>query len=261
MNPSPGFIGFDGAGTSYSAQGLAADGLTPGAAVSAGGQSFTWPNVASAQPDNTMAEGQTIAGLGAGASLGFLAAANNSAESGTGTVYYTDGTTQPFTLSVGNFWYASGQSGNPSNTQVAGGELRQLPDRLLGAHGVPIRAERAAQDSGKRLRPSPCPTSAASAATTRPCTSSPSRSAESDPRVTHAPRPRGTNWRTALSDTGPALADARRLAARRLQHRPRSRLRQPAVAVPTRPSHRLAALSPAQTSPRRTAGSRDAGPG
>jgi beta-galactosidase GanA len=126
MNPSAGFIGFDGEGTSYSAAGLAADGLTPGAAVSAGGQSFTWPNAASAQPDNTMAEGQTIAVSGAGATLGFLAAANNSAESGTGTIYYTDGTTQPFTLSVGNFWYASGQSGNPSNTQVAAGHTVYL---------------------------------------------------------------------------------------------------------------------------------------
>ena len=59
-NPSPGFIGFDGEGTSYSAQGLTAAGLAPGATVTAGGHTFTWPSVASAQPDNTVAEGQTI---------------------------------------------------------------------------------------------------------------------------------------------------------------------------------------------------------
>ena len=45
------------------------------------------------EPDNTVAEGQTIAVSGTGTSLGFLAAANNSAESGTGTIYYTVGTT------------------------------------------------------------------------------------------------------------------------------------------------------------------------
>jgi hypothetical protein len=131
-DPSSSFIGFDGEGTTFSAQGLAADALAPGATVSAGGLSFTWPNVASAEPDNTMAEGQTIAISGSGASLGFLAAANNSAESGTGTIYYTDGTTQSFTLSVGNFWYASGQDGNPANVQVAGVDYANYPSGSSG---------------------------------------------------------------------------------------------------------------------------------
>ena len=80
-SPSPGFEGFDGDGTTYSAQGLATAGLTPGSTVTADGLTFTWPNVPSAQPDNTMAEGQTIAVSGSGSKLGFLAAANNSAES------------------------------------------------------------------------------------------------------------------------------------------------------------------------------------
>jgi len=131
-NPSAGFIGFDGIGTSYSAQGLAADNITPGASVSAGGLSFTWPNVAVAQPDNTMAQGQTIAISGSGASLGFLAAANNSSESGTGTIYYTDGSTQTFTLSVGNFWYPAGQNGNPGNVQVAGVNYANYPTGSSG---------------------------------------------------------------------------------------------------------------------------------
>jgi beta-galactosidase GanA len=131
-DPSSSFIGFDGIGTSFSAEGLAADGLTPGAPVSAGGLSFTWPDVASAEPDNTMAEGQTIAVSGSGASLGFLAAANNSAESGTGTIYYTDGAVQSFTLSVGNFWYPSGQDGNPANVQVAGVNYANYPTGSSG---------------------------------------------------------------------------------------------------------------------------------
>jgi beta-galactosidase GanA len=126
-DPSSSFIGFDGIGTSWSAEGLAADGITPGSAVSSSGLSFTWPNVAVATPDNTMAEGQTIAISGSGSSLGFLASANNSPESGTGTIYYTDGTTQSFTLDVGNFWYASGDNGNPPNTQVAAVNYANYP--------------------------------------------------------------------------------------------------------------------------------------
>jgi hypothetical protein len=130
--PSAHFIGFDGEGTSYSAQGLAADGLTPGASVSAGGQTFSWPSAAPAKPDNTMAEGQAIAMSGSGSSLGFLAAANNQTESGAGTIYYTDGSSQAFTLDVGNFWWPAGQDGNPANVQVAGVDYANYPTGSSG---------------------------------------------------------------------------------------------------------------------------------
>ncbi|HEX6452491.1 MAG TPA: beta-galactosidase [Trebonia sp.] len=149
-SPSSGFIGFDGEGTSFSAQGLAADGITPGASVSGGGLSFTWPSAASGAPDNTMAEGQTIAVSGSGSSLGFLAAANNSAESGTGTIYYTDGSTQAFTLSVGNFWYASGQNGNPANTQVAAVNYANYPSGSSG-HTVYLFEQNVPLESGKTI--------------------------------------------------------------------------------------------------------------
>ena len=149
-SPSANFEGFDGEGTTYSAQGLAADNLTPGAPVTAGGLTFTWPNEPSAQPDNTMAEGQTIALSGSGGTLGFLAAANNSAESGTGTIYYTDGSTQPFTLSVGNFWYPSGQDGNPSNTQVAGVDYANYPTGSSG-HEVYVFEQSVSLAAGKTV--------------------------------------------------------------------------------------------------------------
>jgi beta-galactosidase len=131
-NPSANFEGFDGQGTTFSAQGLAADGLTPGAAVSADGLNFTWPNVPSAQPDNTMAEGQIFDISGSGSKLGFLTSSNNSALSGTGTVYYTDGTSSTFPLSVGNFWYPSGQSGNPTNVLVASVNYANYPTGSSG---------------------------------------------------------------------------------------------------------------------------------
>ena len=149
-DPSSSFIGFDGIGTSYSAEGLAADGLTPGASVTAGGLGFTWPDVAAAEPDNTMAEGQTVAISGSGASLGFLAAANNSAESGTGTIYYTDGTTQSFTLDVGNFWYPTGEDGNPDNVQVAGVDYANYPTGSSG-HEVYVFEQSVPLEAGKTV--------------------------------------------------------------------------------------------------------------
>ena len=55
MGP-PGAAGqaFEPAGyqTSYSATALAADGLTPGATVDAGGLAFTWPNLPSCTKTN-----------------------------------------------------------------------------------------------------------------------------------------------------------------------------------------------------------------
>ncbi|HEY3957924.1 MAG TPA: beta-galactosidase [Streptosporangiaceae bacterium] len=131
-NPSAHFTGFDGEGTSYSAQGLAAAGLAPGASVSAGGLSFTWPSPAPAKPGNTMAEGQAITISGSGSSLGFLAAANNQTESGTGTIYYTDGSHETFTLDVGNFWWPSGQDGNPANVLVAAVDYANYPTGSSG---------------------------------------------------------------------------------------------------------------------------------
>ena len=153
-NPSAGFIGFDGEGTSYSAQGLAADGLTPGASVSAGGHTFTWPGAAPAQPDNTMAQGQTIAISGASSSatsLGFLAAANNAPETGTGTISYTDGTTQTFTLGVGNFWYGPGQNGNPADTQVAAVNYANYPTGSSG-HTIYVFEQSVPLTAGKTVQ-------------------------------------------------------------------------------------------------------------
>jgi beta-glucosidase len=150
VNPGPDFEGFDGIGTTYSAQGLASAGLSPGGPVSAGGLTFTWPDVPPAQPGNTMAQGQTIAVSGSGAKLGFLAAANNSPESGTGTIYYTDGTSQPFTLSVGNFWYPAGQQGNPANVQVAGVNYANYPTGSSG-HQVYVFEQSVPLAAGKTV--------------------------------------------------------------------------------------------------------------
>jgi hypothetical protein len=131
-NPSNGFFGFDGIGTTYSAEGLVAAGITPGGTIVSGGLQFTWPNIGPALPDNVLANGQAILLSGKGGQLGFVAASNNAPVSGTGAVYYSDGTSVPFTVSVGNFWYASGQNGNPANTQIASVNYANYPTGSSG---------------------------------------------------------------------------------------------------------------------------------
>lgn len=100
---APGQADFDGSGYSYSAQALAAVGLTPGANVPAGSTRFTWPTAAPASPDNVVAAGQLIAVNRSGSTLSFLGAANNGSGSGTGTITYTDGSTSSFTLALTNW--------------------------------------------------------------------------------------------------------------------------------------------------------------
>jgi len=108
---------YDGVGDSFSAQALAAGTpapLTPGGHVTVGGTTFTWPDVASGTPDNVVAAGQTINLSGSGTDLGFLGAAAFGSANGTGTITYTDGTTQSFTISFAD-WY--------NNAPVAGSQI------------------------------------------------------------------------------------------------------------------------------------------
>jgi hypothetical protein len=93
----------DGAGASFSAQALAAAGVTPGAPFAHDGLTFTWPDARPGQNDNVVAAGQTIDLSGSGSTLGFLGTSTWGADSGTGTVTYTDGSTQPFTIGFGDW--------------------------------------------------------------------------------------------------------------------------------------------------------------
>ncbi len=104
----------DGGGASYSAQALAAAGLTPGATVNHDGVTFTWPNAQPGQPDNVVAGGQTFAISGSGATLGLLGTGDYGEASGAGTIVYTDGTTQQFALDFPDWW---------SNTAPPGGDI------------------------------------------------------------------------------------------------------------------------------------------
>ncbi|WP_435851584.1 putative Ig domain-containing protein [Streptomyces mirabilis] len=90
---------FDDHGNSYSEEALTAVGAAPGAAIVSSGMRFTFPDVPAGTNDNTVAQGQSIALSGATGNLGFLVSASNGSATGTGTITYTDGSTQSYTLS------------------------------------------------------------------------------------------------------------------------------------------------------------------
>jgi predicted alpha-1,2-mannosidase len=107
-------VNFDGSATgySYSAQALAAAGITPGGSVVSNGVTYTWPSVPSDTVDNVAVAGQTVplpATPGA-TRIGFLGVATKASPgfSGTATVKYTDGTSSTFTLGLTDWTYNGG---------------------------------------------------------------------------------------------------------------------------------------------------------
>jgi hypothetical protein len=124
---SPGSGNIDGLSNSYSAQALSSAGVTPGGAITSGGLSYTWPNVAAGKPDNVVAAGQTVqlAPASGATTLGILGAATYGPSQGTATITYTDGSTQDFTLAF-NDWT---QGGSPpaGETVVASMPYRNSP--------------------------------------------------------------------------------------------------------------------------------------
>jgi beta-glucosidase len=115
-NSDPSAANFDGTGDSFSAEALAAGTPTPltaGGNATIGGVTFTWPNAVGA-PDDVIADGQIIDLSGSGTELGFLGSAAFGAASGTGTVTYTDGSTQTYSISMAD-WY--------NNAPVSGDQI------------------------------------------------------------------------------------------------------------------------------------------
>ena len=108
-NTAPGQ--FDGNGASFSETALSNASAGPGAGVSASGLSFPMPDVAGGSNDNTVAEGQTITMSGSPQTLGFLVSASYGPATGTGTIAYTDGSTQNYTLTVPDWFSTTAPSG------------------------------------------------------------------------------------------------------------------------------------------------------
>jgi hypothetical protein len=104
-NTGPGNI--DGGGASLSQTAMTAAGAAPGATITVSGLTFKWPaSAGTGTADNVVASGQTILLSGSGATLGFLVTGTYGPATGTGTITYTDGTTQSYTLSSPD-WFGS----------------------------------------------------------------------------------------------------------------------------------------------------------
>ncbi|MEV6009534.1 glycoside hydrolase family 3 C-terminal domain-containing protein [Streptomyces sp. NPDC051976] len=103
----------DAEGASFSLQALAAEGWTPGHSTDHDGVSFPWPATAgTGQPDNAVAGGQAVELTGTGAKLGFVGTSAFGASSGTGTIVYTDGSTQTYALALADWWSGSAAQGS-----------------------------------------------------------------------------------------------------------------------------------------------------
>ncbi|WP_223297235.1 glycosyl hydrolase family 95 catalytic domain-containing protein [Catenulispora acidiphila] len=107
-NTAPG--SFDGGGASFSETALTNAHAGPGASVASSGVTFTFPNAAAGSNDNTVAAGQTISLSGSG-TLGFLVSASYGPATGSGTVNYTDGSTQSYSITAPDWFSTTPPSG------------------------------------------------------------------------------------------------------------------------------------------------------
>jgi beta-glucosidase len=147
---NPGAGNLDGGGNSYSAQALAAasPSVTPGATIAHDGLTFTWPSAAPGTDGNVVAGGQTFAVSGSGTTLGFLGTGDYGTASGTGTITYTDGSTQSFTLGFADWWSNAAVSGGDiltSATYINGPGGRQNQRVSVYYYGVPLQAGKTVQ--------------------------------------------------------------------------------------------------------------------
>ncbi|MCZ0983255.1 NPP1 family protein [Streptomyces diastatochromogenes] len=131
----------DGGGATFSAQALAASGVTPGSTIAHDGVALTWPATAgSGQPDNTVASGQTIAVSGTGDTLGFLVSASYGPAGGTGTVYYKDGSSKEFGLGSPDWFSDGGEVAVGSAYQNRQGNEKYDAPGYVHYVGVPLQS-------------------------------------------------------------------------------------------------------------------------
>jgi beta-glucosidase len=156
-NSDPSAANFDGTGDSFSKEALEAGSptpLTPGGQATIDGTTFTWPTPVGA-PDNVIADGQIIDVSGSGSDLGFLGAAGFGAASGTGTITYTDGSTQSYSISMAD-WY--------NNAPVSGDQIAtttsswNFSSSTQVTHPVSIYFAAVPLESGKTVKSVTLPT-------------------------------------------------------------------------------------------------------
>jgi predicted alpha-1,2-mannosidase len=157
--------GYNGDSWLYSANALAAVGVTPGSAVNADDIAYTWPDEPAGTNDSIEASGQTIpVSLPAGATkiglLGSATDADASGATGTLTVTYTDGSTQQipvafsdWTLGAGAYQVLSG------DTVAATTPYRNIDDGTSDQTTTYVYSFSAALESGKTVASATLPNS------------------------------------------------------------------------------------------------------
>ncbi|MFD1045160.1 hypothetical protein ACFQ1S_05915 [Kibdelosporangium lantanae] len=103
---------FDNVGFSYSANALFAAGVKPGGQITVDGLTHTWPTTNTGEPDNVIANGQTVE-VNGGTRLALLGSAANGTASGTLTIAYADGSTEQAPVGFSD-WTLGGGSQTPA---------------------------------------------------------------------------------------------------------------------------------------------------
>ncbi|MFI8003400.1 NEW3 domain-containing protein [Streptomyces sp. NPDC086010] len=142
---------YDGEGNSFSAQRLAAAGLSRGARVEALGAELTWPDVAAGTKDNVSSGGQAVKLGGSGGKLVFLGSGVTSGATGNATVHYTDGTSGTGTIGFPNWSFDPADAHGA--TLVKSTDGRNRPDGYgnatvqyrVFAHSIPLDPSRTAE--------------------------------------------------------------------------------------------------------------------
>jgi predicted alpha-1,2-mannosidase len=149
--------GYNGDSWLYSATALAAAGVTPGSTVNADGIAYTWPNEPAGTNDSIEASGQTIpVSLPAGATkiglLGSATDADATGATGTLTVTYTDGSTQPIPVAFSDWTLGAGAYQPLSGDTVAATTpYRNIDDGTSDQTTTYVYSFSAALESGKTV--------------------------------------------------------------------------------------------------------------
>jgi predicted alpha-1,2-mannosidase len=149
--------GYDGSDYTYSANALAADGFTPGATITSGGVTYTWPSAAPGELDSIESAGQVIpVAFPAGTTtIGLLGSAIDTGSGGAGgtlTVTYTDGTTQQVPVTFSDWTLGAGAyKPAPGDTIVATTPYRNRTSGISQAVPTYVYATSAALQAGKTV--------------------------------------------------------------------------------------------------------------
>jgi beta-glucosidase len=154
-NPAPG--NFDPSGYSYSAEGLADNGVTPGSTITVNGSRVAFPAEEPGTPDAVTARGQVIDVGQSTAHLVLLGAGPSGSGTGTIRITYADGTTQDAPVNFAD-WYSNAAA--PGTTLVVTARWNQPPSGGIGDHDVSIYGATVATDSNKTIATITLPNSA-----------------------------------------------------------------------------------------------------